>query len=205
MDVNYSISSNCNPLQPYDNRNQVTRTNNIGKNIAVTIFVGTVLLITPFSDLHGDVKLISDYSPSTHIDYVSIDGSKEIDCLKNSLFLDLLKIENLKKLDCISLFRENWNGVGGRAFSGTSIRIFRDIIENVCKQPSIAPTGRNSLLLQYELDDHSILAFEVREKRVEMVYVKRGDYSSAISKVFTDDFIRNINSQVARFYGLKQN
>ena len=132
-------------------------------------------------------------------------GSKEIDCLKNSLFLDLLKIENLKKLDCISLFQENWNGVGGRAFSGTSIRIFRDIIENVCKQPSIAPTGRNSLLLQYELDDHSILAFEVREKRVEMVYAKRGDYSSAISKVFTDDFIKNINSQVARFYGLKQN
>ena len=80
---------------------------------------------------------------------------------------------------------------------------FKDIIENVCKQPNIAPTGRGSLLLQYELDDRSVLAFEVRQNRIEMVCVPMGDYSSATSKVFTDDFIRQLNSQVAQFYGLE--
>lgn len=205
MDVNYSLSSTCSTLQTYENRNQVTRTSNVGKTIAVSIFVGTTLLAIPLFDLPGDVKFSSNYSPVAYIDYVSIDGSKEIDYLNNSLFLDLLKIENLKKLDCMSAFQENWNGVGGQAFSSASIRIFRDIIENVCKQPNIAPTGRDSLLLQYELDDRSMLAFEVRENRIEMVCVPRGDYSSATSKVFTDDFIQQINSQVARFYGLKQN
>ena len=204
MSASYSVSPTCSTLQTCENRNQVTRTSNVGKNIAVSLFAGTVLLATSFSGLSGGVRSIGDYSPAVYIDY-SIDGNKETDRLNSSRFFDLLKFENLKKLDYMSAFHENWNGVGGQAFSSTSIRIFRDIIENVCKQPNIAPTGRNSLLLQYELDEHSMLAFEVREKRVEMVYAKRGDYSSATSKVFTDDFIQNINSQVARFYGLKQN
>lgn len=205
MGVNYAVSSNGNTLQTCENVNQVTRASNVGKTIAVSFFVGTTLLTVPFANLSADVKFTSNYSQAAYIDYVSLDGSKGIDYLNNSLFLDLLKIENLRKLDCMSSFEENWNGVGGKAFSSASVSIFRDIIENVCKQPNIAPTGRDSLLMQYELDDRSMLAFEVRENHVEMVYVPKGDYSSATSKVFTDSFIRQINSQVAQFYGLKQN
>ena len=205
MGVNYSVSSTYTTLQPYENKNLVTRTSNIGKTIAISFFVGTTLLTIPFSDLSGDVTFASNYPSTAYIDYVSLDGSKEIDYLNNSLFLDLLKVENLRKLDFMSEFQENWNGSGGQAFSKTSIRIFRDIIEHVCKQPNIAPTGRDSLLMQYELDDRSMLAFEVRENRIEMVCVPKGDYSSAISNIFTDNFIEQINTQVAQFYGLKQN
>ena len=205
MGANYSISSIYTTLQPYENKNLVTHTNNIGKTITISIFVGTTLLAIPFSGLSGDFKLTSNYSSTACIDYVSLDGSKEIDYLNNSLFLDLLKIENLKKLEYMSKFQENWNGSGGQAFSNVSIRLFRDIIDHAWKQPNIAPTGRNSLLLQYELDDRSVLAFEVLESRIEMVCVPKGNYSLATSNVFTDNFIEQINSQVARFYGLKQN
>ena len=202
MGVSFSVSSIYNALPSCENKNLISHTSNVSKAFAV--FVGTTLLTVPFS-VSGNVGFTSNYSPATYIDYVSLDGSKGFDYLNNSRFIDLLKIENLKKLDCMSTFQENWNGVGGRAFSSASISIFRSIIENICKQPDIAPTGRDSLLLQYELDDRSMLAFEVQEKRVEMVYVPKGDYSSAINKVFTDDFIRQINSQVEQFYGPKQN
>ncbi|MGN0384448.1 MAG: hypothetical protein ACI4EX_01025 [Lachnospiraceae bacterium] len=203
MTSDFSVSSICGTLQPFANKPQFTRASNLGKTLAVSFFVGTQLLAIPFSERSGEGKLIRNYSPATCINYVGLDGSKEIDFLNNSLFLDLLKIENLKKLECMSTFQEDWNGVGGQAFSDASISIFKDIIENVCKQPNIAPTGRGSLLLQYELDDRSVLAFEVRQNRIEMVCVPMGDYSSATSKVFTDDFIRQINSQVAQFYGLE--
>lgn len=204
MGVNYSVSSSYGTLQSYEHKHQVTHTSNVAKTIAVSFFVGATLLATPFSTLSCDVKPASNYSSVACIDYVDIDGSKEVDYLNNSLFMDLLKIENLKKLDCMAEFQENWNGSGGRAFSGASLSVFRNIIEHVCKQPSIAPTGRDSLLLQYELDDHSMLAFEVCENRVEMVRVPKGDYTSAYCGIFTNDFIKQINSQVAQFYGIKQ-
>lgn len=203
MDFHYSFSPAVNSSQSFEYKKDATRTVNKGKNIAFSIFLGASLLATPCGDISRDIPVISNYSPVACISYVSINSNSEVDLLNSSYFIDLLKIDNLKKIECMSVFHENWNGVGGQAFSTASINIFREIIENVCKQPNIAPTGRNSLLLQYESDDHSMLAFEVREKRIEMVHVPMGDYSSATCEVFTDDYIQQINSQVAKFYGLK--
>lgn len=176
-----------------------------GGNAIFSIFVGTTLLTIPFSNLTGNIELSGDYSSSSCINYVNIGDSREDTCLNNSSFLDLLKMENHKKLECMSSFKENWNGTGGQAFSDSSINLFKNIIENICKQPYIAPTGRGSLLLQYELDDQSVLAFEVRENKLEMACVPKGNYSLATNEIFTDNFIEHINSQVAQFYGLKQN
>lgn len=69
------------------------------------------------------------------------------------------------------------------------------------KQPQIAPTGRNSLLLQYELDDKSLLAFEVGEKRTEKVYIPQGDYSLVQTDSFSEHIGERINECVECFYG----
>lgn len=203
MTSDFSVSPICNTLPPSVSKPQLTRTGNNGITFAAAFFVGAQLLTFPFFSQSGEGSFVQDYTPAACINYVGLDGSQGRAFLGGSLFLDLLKIENLKKLECMSAFREDWNGVGGQAFSAASIRIFKDIIEHVCKQPNIAPTGRGSLLLQYESEDHSVLAFEVRQDRIEMVNVPKGEYSSATSQVFTDDFIREINSQVAQFYGLE--
>lgn len=135
--------------------------------------------------------------------FSSSESGKEAGYLSNSLFFDLSKIDNLEKLEHMSHFQADWNGTGGLAFSRAAIGFFREIINNLRNQPQIAPTGRNSLLLQYELGDRSLLAFEVREDRVEMVCVPKGNYSLATSKVFTDNYVQQIDTQVACFYGLK--
>lgn len=61
-----------------------------------------------------------------------------------------MKVENLNKIMKMSRFEDDWNGTGGKAFSPNAIFLFSMVIEMLEKQPEIAPTGRNSLLLQYE-------------------------------------------------------
>ena len=48
--------------------------------------------------------------------------------MDSNSYVDLLKVENLNKLDCMSAFQDNWNGVGGVAFSDTAIRTFKNIL-----------------------------------------------------------------------------
>ena len=85
-------------------------------------------------------------------------------------------------------------------FSSKVISFFRSVIEILDKQPQIAPTGRNSLLMQYELEDNSVLAFEVCESRVEKVFVPKGDYSKAEAETFTNNMEQRIKESVTLFY-----
>ena len=57
--------------------------------------------------------------------------------------------------------------------------------------------------MQYELDDKSLLAFEVSESRTDKVYIPEGDYSAAQTDVFTKDVKQKIKESVEEFYGLK--
>ncbi len=117
--------------------------------------------------------------------------------------VDLMKIVNLNKINKMSLFDDNWNGTGGSAFSEGAVSLFKTILEMLERQPEIAPTGRNSLLMQYELDDKSLLAFEVGENKVEKVLVPKGDYSMVQMEVFTDELGQKIKECVKEFYGIK--
>lgn len=203
MVLNYTVSPTCSTVPAPESK--MKRNSNIGKTIAFSIFAGSALLSVPFTTSSYNSSYTGISFPSAHIEYIDSVSGKEAEYLSNSLFINLSKIENLDKLENMSHFQANWNGNGGAAFSCAAIGLFREIINNLSHQPQIAPTGRNSLLLQYELSDHSLLAFEVRENRVEMVCIPKGNYSLATSQVFTDNFVKQIETQVACFYGLKQN
>lgn len=201
MVLNYAVSPTCSTVPVLESK--MKRNSNIGKTIAFSFFAGSALLSVPFTALSGSTKYVSDYFPTAHIEYIDSESGKEAGYLSNSLFFNLSKFENLEKLEHMSHFQADWNGTGGLAFSRAAIGFFREVINNLRNQPQIAPTGRNSLLLQYELGDRSLLAFEVREDCVEMVCVPKGNYSLATSKVFTDNYVQQIDTQVAYFYGLK--
>lgn len=106
----------------------------------------------------------------------------------------------MKCLGKIAALPYDWNGTGGSAFSQNAVAFFRSIIEMLDKQPQIAPTGRNSLLLQYELDDKSLLAIELSENRAEKVYIPKGNYAMAQMDTFTENVGQRINESVKLFY-----
>lgn len=175
--------------------------NIINKTCLYALFVGASLLIGSCDVLDFSSNYSKNNSPTRCIEYNNLCIGEGSRCLNSNSYVDLLKVENLNKLDCMSAFQDNWNGVGGVAFSDAAIHTFKNILEGLFKQPQIAPTGRNSLFLQYESTNHSILAFEVKETQVEMVCVPNGDYKAAISKIFKDNFTEQMNLEVAHFYG----
>ncbi len=168
-------------------------------SIAFAFFVGATMLRCPIS-----TEIVSGYNftEPSYIQYIDLDKEKRFPNLDN-MAIDLMKVENLNKIKKMSLFSDDWNGTGGSAFSPNAISFFETIIEMLKKQPEIAPTGRNSLLMQYELDDKSLLAFEISENRTEKVYIPKGDYSVAQIEVFTENIAQRIKECVEYFYGLK--
>ena len=175
--------------------------NNINKTCLYSLFAGARRLIESKVIPYFDSYYTSNNSSTRCIEYNILSVGERSSSLDSNTYIDLLKIENLHKLDCMSDFKENWNGSGGVPFSAAAIHTFKEILEGLFKQPQIAPTGRNSLFMQYETTNHSVLAFEVKETQVEMACVPNGDYKAAVSKIFKDNFTEQMNLEVAHFYG----
>ncbi|MBQ8945515.1 MAG: hypothetical protein IJ058_01765 [Lachnospiraceae bacterium] len=129
--------------------------------------------------------------------------SSGIDCSSFNPSFDLLKIENLNKLRMMSKFESDWNGNNAKPFTKASIQLFDKLINSLNRQPKIAPTGNESLLVQYEKNDKSLLAFDVSLKKTRMVFVPEGNYDEAEEKTFTDNVISTIQTEVERFYEVR--
>lgn len=172
----------------------------IYKNMLSSLLVCTTICTSPIVSVVKKDDFTKEFATVAYVENIGVNA-----CFPNSSyyssFLDLQKIYNLNKIEHMTRFVENWNGTGGLAFDKSSIDFFKDIIQNVFMQPNIAPTGRKSLLLQYELDDKSILAFEVKEDSVEMVSVSKGDFSLVKREYITDNIVDEINNRVENFYG----
>lgn len=123
---------------------------------------------------------------------LKLDGTGEV--------IDLLQQSNLDKIQKMSEFEVDWDGYGATPFTDASIALFRDVITHLNQQPLIAPTGRNSLYMQYSKDNKSVLAFELGENSLEKVYVPNGDFSRAESKTFKSNYYKVINESVESFY-----
>lgn len=170
--------------------------------IVFAFFVGATVLRSP---VQGEIVSKCDSARASYVQCVNLNREKGFAGLWTNSAIDLMKIENISKVRKMALFNENWNGTGGRAFSKSAIVFFELIIDMLDKQPKIAPTGRNSLLMQYELDDKSLLAFEVKENRTEKVYIPRGNYAMAQMEIFTENVGQQIKESVKFFYGTRQN
>lgn len=110
-----------------------------------------------------------------------------------------LKHENLEKIEKISHFDYGWNGNGGLKFTREAIDAFRRIIDGLNRQPKIAPTGRNSLFMQYESNDGGKLVFEVSVNKTEQIYMPNGEYKADV-QIYTDNISNKINRAVEEFY-----
>lgn len=115
--------------------------------------------------------------------------------------MDLLQALNLTKIHEMSNLQDNWNGYGAKRFTRNALNTFTRVIQHLYKQPLIAPSGRNSLFLQYDKPDKSILAFEVFEDQADMVYIPLNAYDKAKKKTIVHNLEKEINDNVVAFYG----
>ena len=119
-----------------------------------------------------------------------------------SSVVDLLKQKNLMMIREMSQFKKNWNGNDGEPFSKEAISLFRKIIVSLKRQPEIAPTGRNSMLIQYDYKE-KIIAYEVRTNMIEEVFIPDRDFTKASSVVFTTDLVNTLIDRVENKYELR--
>lgn len=167
---------------------------------AVTIIVGSALLSFPMTGQTAQ-RVINQ---SANVAYVNLNEISKNYHASLEAPADL-KQENLAKIEKMAHFEYDWNGNGGEKFTKGAIEAFRKVIDALHRQPQIAPTGRNSLLMQYELADKSRLIFEVNENKVEKVYIPKGDYSGAEVQMYVENVEHQINEAVENFYESKSN
>lgn len=108
--------------------------------------------------------------------------------------------KSIKRLRDIGNLALDWNGYGAKPFSGTLIYKCEKIVSLLSVQPSIYPTGRNSIQFQYELDDRSQLEFEIFETKILCLQIPKRLYSNAIEFVLTDSEDDQIKEIVDTFY-----
>ena len=110
-------------------------------------------------------------------------------------------IESFKRLKEIENLENDWNGYGAKPFSETLIDKCKRIVRLLFVQPSIYPTGRNSIQFQYELSDRSYLEFEIFENKTMCLQVPERIYSKAVECELVDSEDEKIKETVDNFYG----
>lgn len=108
---------------------------------------------------------------------------------------------SLKRLKDIENLGNNWNGYGAKPFSTTLIHKCERMVSLLSVQPSIYPTGRNSIQFQYELSDRSYLEFEIFEDKTMCLQVPKRIYSEATELKLADSEDTQIKEIVDNFYG----
>ena len=108
---------------------------------------------------------------------------------------------SLQKLKDIENLTADWDGYGTEPFSKSLINKCQDIVRTLSVQPSIYPTGRRSIQMQYELNDRSYLEFEVFENETMCLKVPQRKYSEATEFQLYGSEKTKIKEIVDDFYG----
>lgn len=112
--------------------------------------------------------------------------------------INLNKVINIAIIEKLRTLKPNWNGYGAKTFDDGLINKFLKIINSLDVQPIISPTGRQSLVLSYDLDKSKSLSFEVFKSRVTMAYLNMDDLSESYEKEISE---KDIPNKVISFYG----
>ena len=113
--------------------------------------------------------------------------------------MDVNLLYSYQKISEIRCLEDNWNGNGAPKFSSQLLDSVLSIVEKLTRQPSIFPTARESIHLEYENDVGDYLEFEVFEggRLKKFFYGHDG-------KMITEDIpIETIYEVVNNFYGFK--
>ena len=119
----------------------------------------------------------------------------------NNTAINSEQLNNLDRLSNIKELKKDWDGYGSSAISDAVIERAKKFIECIVIQPLMFPTGRDSIQMQYELNDKSYLEFEIYRTKVMSMFVPKRKYEEAVFEEFTDIEIDQFNQMVKEFYG----
>lgn len=127
----------------------------------------------------------------------NLGGASMVSCTNSNVY------NNLRKLNNIELFKENWNGYNAKPFSDSLIKKCKEIVLKIPDdlQPSIFPTGRSSIQMQYELADNSYLEFEIFLDKIVFLEVPKREYSKANEGIINS--YEQMEKMVKQFYGYR--
>lgn len=93
---------------------------------------------------------------------------------KDSFSLDKLK-SNKRRLEAFNALDDNWNGYGASPLSSELIQKIEFMIENMEIQPSIFPTGRDSIQLEWRKGADNLLEVEIFENGDVEYFLKKSE------------------------------
>jgi hypothetical protein len=83
--------------------------------------------------------------------------------------------KNIERLNGYRYFSDNWDGQGAEIISDIVIDKSIEILKSLSIQPSVFPTGRGSVQIEYELENEDYLEFEIFENHIECLMEKGED------------------------------
>ena len=111
--------------------------------------------------------------------------------------ISLCRLSDIKDLE------QDWDGEGTQPIPGSIIVKATEIVLELMHQPSIFPTGRNSIQLEFELSDGSYLEFEIFDDRITCMSVPHREYDKATFRELGIAERDTIIDIVEEFYGHK--
>ena len=106
--------------------------------------------------------------------------------------------ESLLRINQIEALENNWNGNGAAAFSKEILAKARELVALLSEQPTILPTGRDSIQLEYEKENGDYLEFELFEGGRLKMFSYTHDGIAETKDILFD----SANEAVCIFYGL---
>lgn len=88
---------------------------------------------------------------------------------------------------------KNWDGNDANPISKEVINNTKDVLLRLINQPSIKPTAKNSIQLEYHNDDNAYLEFEVFSDMVKMFFYHGVAYIRVLNN------LNNLNWMVINF------
>lgn len=109
-----------------------------------------------------------------------------------------LLMRNIDTINKFSEYKQGWDGYKGMEFTKDAISQFKNVVISLKKQPRLAPTGRNSIVLEYR-NGKKRLYFELFADKLNCVYIVSNNYNKAMTAEFNEMFDENINFLVKKY------
>lgn len=109
---------------------------------------------------------------------------------------------NLERITLCSLYKDNWNKNGAKAFSKELIERSKNLIQYVVIQPKVFPTARDSFHFEYTNCSGDYLKFELYEddKLTKFIVRKDGTLDFGKNGIETTNSVDNINEILKEFF-----
>ena len=113
---------------------------------------------------------------------------------------DMVKSKTISEVTSLTKLKYNWDDEDGNPFTDEEVSLFVSVIKHLKVVPRISPTGRSSLVFDYEKEDGSYLGFELYIDKMDIVCVPENDFSRTIKNRVFSRFSSYVNDEIESFY-----